>query len=85
MIDTVPTSLGGLPEGAPQRPATPPAFPAVHDMPPSRADTALSETERKRLEADLVASRERNAKAAVEETTGATATATPPAGTARNP
>ena len=36
VADHVPTAIGGLPEGAPQRSADPPAYPAVHDMPPKR-------------------------------------------------
>jgi hypothetical protein len=58
LIDSVPASLGGLPEGTPERPATPTPFPSVHDIPPPRADTRLSEEERKRLKEDLAASRD---------------------------
>ncbi|MGH6768141.1 MAG: hypothetical protein ACRECO_03860 [Xanthobacteraceae bacterium] len=75
-IDHIPTALGGLPDGTPQRPAAAPAYPAVHDMPPARQDTALSEEERKRLRQDLAEQRDQT-KAA--EATGAT----PPAGTTR--
>jgi hypothetical protein len=57
--DHVPTWAGGLPEGVPDRPATPAAYPAVHDMPPSRSDTVLSEADRKKLKDDLIAARER--------------------------
>jgi hypothetical protein len=57
--DQIPTAIGGLPEGAPQRPANPPAYPAVHDMPPARDSTVLSEQDQKKLEADLAAARER--------------------------
>ena len=53
VIDTIPSSVGGLPEGVPARPAAPPAYPAVHDMPPPRQDSALSEAESKRLREDL--------------------------------
>ena len=58
VIDNLPASLGGLPEGVPERPVTPAAFPAVHDMPPPRADATLSEAEKKKLKADLAATRE---------------------------
>ena len=51
--------MGGLPEGVPARPATPPAYPAVHDMPPPRQDSALSEAESKRLREDLKNTRDR--------------------------
>jgi len=45
------------PENAPQRPQTPPAFPAVHDRPPQRSSTILSGSEQKRLEDELAAER----------------------------
>jgi hypothetical protein len=59
VVDNIPTSMGGLPEGVPQRPATPYAYPAVHDMPPSRKDAAMSEAESKRLREDLKGTRSR--------------------------
>jgi hypothetical protein len=62
VIDNMPSAIGGLPEAAPQRPANPPVYPAVHDMPPPRKDTPLSEAERKRLKEDLIATRDRAAK-----------------------
>ena len=77
-IDYVPTSLGGLPDGTPQRPTVQPAYPAVHDMPPARQDVALSEEERRRLREELVQQRQRTAAEAAEATG-----ATPPAGTAQ--
>lgn len=49
----------GLPAGAPERPATTAAYPAVHDMPPPRADSPLNETEQQKMENDLVGARER--------------------------
>jgi hypothetical protein len=58
-IDHIPTWAGGLPQDVPDRPAVQPAYPAVHDMPPPRNDTVLNEAERKRLEDDLIAARER--------------------------
>jgi hypothetical protein len=58
-IDHIPTSLGGLPEGVPQRPAAPPAYPNVHEMPAPRDDAALSVAERKRLEEELAKRRDR--------------------------
>jgi hypothetical protein len=62
--DHLPTAIGGLPEGTPQRPATPAAYPAVHDLPPKRDDTMLSYEEQKKLEDDLIAARTRAAGAA---------------------
>jgi hypothetical protein len=52
----------GLPPGTPERPAVPPPFPAVHDMPAPRETKPLSEAERKRLEAELNALRERQGR-----------------------
>jgi hypothetical protein len=60
--DHIPAALGGLPEGVPERPATPAAFPAVHQMPPARSDVVLSEAEKKRLREELTAQRERRAR-----------------------
>ena len=53
--DHMPTALGGLPEGAPQRATKPSAYPAVHDMPPPRGSTVLTDAEQKKLEDDLIA------------------------------
>ena len=73
MGDQMPAAIGGLPEGIPARPETPPAYPAVHDMPPARDNTMLSGAEQKKLEAELAAARAR-----AEAANAA-------AGTARNP
>jgi hypothetical protein len=75
VIDTMPSSVGGLPEGVPARPAAAPAYPAVHDLPASRRDGALNEAESKRLREELKNTRARVAPA---EATGS-------AGGARNP
>jgi len=64
IADRTPGALGGLPDGSPQRPSTVGAYPAVHDMPPPRATTVLSDTDAKKLEDDLVAARTRAAAAA---------------------
>jgi outer membrane murein-binding lipoprotein Lpp len=64
VADHLPTAVGGLPEGAPQRPTTTSAYPAVHDMPPSRPTTVLTDAEQTKLESDLVAARNRAAEAA---------------------
>jgi hypothetical protein len=78
IIDAIPTSLGGLPEGVPERPAAQGAFPAVHDMPPPRADVKLSEAERQRLKQELIEQRARNEKAAAETTASTPSAGTPP-------
>jgi hypothetical protein len=68
--DHMPAAAGGLPEGTPQRPTTPAPYPAVHDTPPPRSSSVLTDAEQKKLEDDLVAARKRTAN---------------PAGAARNP
>ena len=79
VIDHIPASIGGLPEGVPPRPETPQAFPAVHNMPPARADTVLSDAEKRKLREDLAKQREsaaRDAAAAISaDPTGETAAA----------
>jgi hypothetical protein len=77
VADNIPHSMGGLPEGVPARPATAPVYPAIHDLPPPRTDTALSEGESKRLREDLKNTRNRIAPASSD--------ATGTAGSARNP
>jgi hypothetical protein len=57
-IDIIPQAVGGLPEGVPARPAEATAFPAVHDMPPPRP-AVLDAEQQKKLEADLIAIRNR--------------------------
>jgi hypothetical protein len=60
----LPTKLGGMPQGVPERPATSPAYPAVHDMPPPRAAAVLTEDEKKKVEAELAALREQQERRA---------------------
>jgi len=78
-IDHIPAAVGGLPEGVPPRPETPQAFPAVHNMPPARVDTVLSDAEKRKLREDLAKQREsaaRDAAAAISaDPTGETAAA----------
>src|SRR4051794_15453175 len=82
VIDQIPTAAGGLPEGVPQRPAEPPAYPAVHDMPPQRGTTPLTDAEKKLLKDDLLATRDRTIKQGSDATGSASPEAT---GTTRNP
>jgi hypothetical protein len=79
VVDNIPSSLGGLPEGVPARPTAPTAYPSVHDMPPPRQERALDEADSKRLREELKQTRKRLAP---KETTGNPATDT---GGARNP
>ena len=60
-IDRLPGELG-LPANTPARPATPYLYPAVHDMPPVRLATPLSEEAQVKLEKDLAAIRDRQAR-----------------------
>ena len=64
IADHLPTALSGLPEGTPQRPTKASAYPAVHDMPPARPTTVLTDAEQTKLESDLAAARTRAAEAA---------------------
>ena len=59
IADHLPNAVGGLPENAPERAAVQPEFPAVHDMPPARDTKPLTAEERKKLEAELAAARDK--------------------------
>jgi hypothetical protein len=68
VIDRLPGEVGGLPAGAPVRPAaTSYQYPAVHDMPPARSVTPMSEEDQVKLEKDLAAIRDRQAREATED------------------
>jgi len=67
VIDRLPGEVGGLPAGAPARPATSYQYPAVHDMPPARSATPMSEEEQVKLEKDLAATRERQVREVTED------------------
>jgi hypothetical protein len=58
LINNLPASVA-LPADAPARPATPYAYPAVHDMPPPRATEPMSAEDQLRLEKELTALRNR--------------------------
>ena len=58
VIDQMPSGVG-LPAGAPERPATPYVFPAVHDMPPPRTTSTLTEEQQVEAEKELTAVRDR--------------------------
>ena len=57
LIDRLPSDLG-LPAGAPARPVAPYDYPAVHDMPPDRSSTPMTEEEQVKLEKDLARARD---------------------------
>src|SRR5262249_28932290 len=49
----------GLPADAPARPAAPPTYPAVHDMPTPRSRSLMTDVEQQKMEDDLVSARDR--------------------------
>jgi hypothetical protein len=55
----MPTLLGGETPDTPRESATPPAFPAVHDMPAARPVPVLTDEQQKKAEAELVAARDK--------------------------
>ena len=59
VMERLPTAAGGLPEGAPPAPTTPYVYPAVHDVPPPRADKPLTDEQQVKLEKDLQTARDR--------------------------
>lgn len=59
LVDSIPSNMGGLPQGAPARPASPQSFPAVHDLPPARSNTTLSDSEQDKLGRELQVLRDR--------------------------
>jgi len=59
LVDSIPSNMGGLPQGAPARPTTPQSFPAVHDMPPPRSNSTLSDAEQDKLGRELQSLRDR--------------------------
>lgn len=70
VIDSLPGPVG-LPAGAPERPAAPYKYPAVHDMPPPRATQPLSDEQQYKLERELQAARDRQeGRSATKKTTG---------------
>jgi hypothetical protein len=59
MLDQLPAAVGGEPAGLPQRPTSPYQYPAVHDMPPARANAPLDDNEQVRMEKELQVARDR--------------------------
>jgi hypothetical protein len=56
--------LVGTPAGAPARPSEPGGYLPVHDLPPDRTEPELAPAERAKIQAELVAARDRQASAA---------------------
>ena len=67
LIDRIPEGAGGLPAGTPARSATSYQYPAVHDMPPARANPPMSEEEHVKLERDLAKLRDQQARETTED------------------
>ena len=63
-FSSLPSQVGGEPAGTPERPVTPAAYPAVHDMPPARTSAVLTDAQRKQAEDELAAIRDRQNKRA---------------------
>jgi hypothetical protein len=55
----MPSLLGGETANTPRESPTPPAFPAVHDMPAARPVPVLTDAQQKQAEAELVAARDK--------------------------
>jgi hypothetical protein len=53
MVEQLPASMGGEPAGTPERPTTVYAYPAVHDLPPPRATTPMTEEQQVKMEKEL--------------------------------
>ena len=51
----------GTPAGAPARPAKPGEYLPIHDLPTSREGTAMAPTEQAKIQAELIAARDRQA------------------------
>jgi hypothetical protein len=56
--------LVGTPAGAPARPSEPGGYLPVHDLPPDRTEPELAPAERAKIQAELVAARDRQASVA---------------------
>jgi hypothetical protein len=64
ITDMIPTAAGGLPENAPARATTAPAYPAVNAMPQRREE--LTDDEFKRTQAEMTALRQQQEQRAAE-------------------
>jgi hypothetical protein len=60
VADNWPRALGGLPEGVPARSETPPAFMPLQQAAPQRDTKPMTPEERKKMEAEMAASRGEN-------------------------
>src|SRR5436305_4848892 len=65
----------GVPADAPPRPKEAGAYPAVHDLPQDRPETAMDAAERAKVSNELIAARDRQASIAAAEAAAAAAAA----------
>jgi hypothetical protein len=61
--------LVGTPADAPARPKEAGSYLPVHDLPPDREEAAMAPAQRAKIEAELVAARDRQASVGAKETT----------------
>jgi len=57
----------GLPADAPPRPKEAGSYLPVHDLPPERTEAAMNPDEQKRIQAELIAARDRQASSATSQ------------------
>ncbi len=65
-IDSIPNWAGGEPQGMPQRPANAMEYPPVNDRPPSRDTKIVTTEEQAKIERDLAAARDAQARQAAQ-------------------
>jgi hypothetical protein len=61
-VSQLPSSVGGLPAGTPERPTGPTAYPAVYDLPPPRDDAVLTNEQQQQMQNDLMSARDSQVK-----------------------
>lgn len=57
----------GMPADAPPRPKEVGSYLPVHDLPPNREETAMKPDEQKKIQAELIAARDRQASSGAPE------------------
>jgi hypothetical protein len=62
--------LAGMPADAPARPKEPGSYLPVNDLPPDRDDSTMDPAQRAKIQAELIAARDRQAAAMAKEAAG---------------
>ena len=62
--------IAGTPADAPARPKEPGSYLPVNDLPPDREDTTMDPAQRAKIQAELIAARDRQAAATAKEAAG---------------